>query len=47
MLRLTLALALALAAGCAVFEHSPQEVQRKLAEPTTGQLYERDPLEGY
>ena len=31
-------------AGCAAFEQSPEDVQRKLSDPTKGHLYERDPL---
>jgi hypothetical protein len=40
-------LLLAFLAGCAVFEQTPEDVQRKLTtESTKGRLYERDPLEG-
>jgi hypothetical protein len=34
---------LAMAAGCAVFEQTPEDVQNKLSNPTKGHLYERDP----
>lgn len=33
--------------GCAVFEQTPEDVQRKLSNPTSGQLYERDPRTDY
>lgn len=33
--------------GCAAFEQSPDDISKKLADPTRGQLYERDPLQGY
>jgi hypothetical protein len=35
---------LAMAAGCAVFEQTPEDMQNKLGNATKGQLYERDPL---
>jgi hypothetical protein len=35
---------LALMAGCAVFEQTPEDMQNKLGNATKGQLYERDPL---
>ena len=35
---------LVMLAGCATFEQTPEDVQRKLADPTRGHLYERDPL---
>ena len=31
-------------AGCATFEQTPEDLQRKLSHPTEGHLYERDPL---
>ncbi len=31
-------------AGCATFEQTPEDLQRKLSNPTKGHLYERDPL---
>ncbi len=42
-----LVLCLILLTGCAVFEQTPDDVQKKLTDPTAGQLYERDPMEGY
>jgi hypothetical protein len=42
-----LGVCLILLAGCAAFEQTPEDVQKKLAEPTKGQLYERNPLEEY
>lgn len=47
MRTLLVAAGLLVLAGCAAFEQSPDDVQKKLAEPTKGQFYERDPLEGY
>lgn len=47
MMRLILALGVILLAGCAAFEQTPEDLQKKLNGPTKGQLYERDPLEGY
>jgi len=44
---LLLGLGLMLLVGCAAFETSPGDVQRKLSDPTKGHLYERDPLESY
>jgi len=44
---LLLGIFLNLVAGCAVFEQTPEDVQKKLSQPTKGQLYERDPLTGY
>jgi hypothetical protein len=32
--------------GCATFEQTPQDIEKKLSEPTKGHLYERNPLEG-
>lgn len=43
---LLLALGLALT-GCAVFEQTPEDIQQKLTNPGSGQLYERDPLTEY
>ena len=34
---------LAMLAGCATFEQTPEDVQHKLSNPTGGHLYERDP----
>ena len=31
-------------AGCAMFEQTPEDLQRKLSHPTQGHLEERDPL---
>ena len=33
--------------SCATFEQTPEDVQKKLSEPTRGRLYERDPLQPY
>jgi hypothetical protein len=41
-----LALGLVFLAGCATFEQTPQDIEKKLSDPTKGHLYERDPLEG-
>jgi hypothetical protein len=41
------ALLLLLLCGCAAIEQTPEDIQRKLSEPTKGRLYERDPLEDY
>ncbi|HUI06124.1 MAG TPA: hypothetical protein VL486_03885 [Verrucomicrobiae bacterium] len=38
---------LALVAGCAAFEQTPADLQKKLSESTHGHLYERDPLQDY
>jgi len=35
--------ALAALCGCAAFEQTPDDLQRKITSPTQGQLYERDP----
>ena len=44
-MRTVLAILLAVAlAGCAVFEQTPEDVKNKLADPTQGQLYQRNPL---
>ena len=37
---------LLLLAGCAVIEQRPEEVERKLAEPTRGQLFVPEPESG-
>lgn len=29
--------------GCAAFEQTPDDLQKKIASPTKGQLYERNP----
>jgi hypothetical protein len=42
-----LAVWLILMSGCAAFEQTPEDVQKKLTDPTKGQLYERDPMQGY
>jgi hypothetical protein len=34
-----------LLAGCAAFEQTPADLEKKLSDPTRGRLYERDPLE--
>jgi hypothetical protein len=39
-----LAVFVMLAAGCAVFEQTPEDMQNKLGNATKGQLYECDPL---
>jgi len=44
---LLLGLGLALLVGCAAFETTPGDVQRKLSDPTKGHLYERDPTQDY
>jgi hypothetical protein len=46
MRRWWLALGLVWLVGCATFEQTPQDLERKLSEPTKGHLYERDPLRG-
>jgi hypothetical protein len=33
-------------AGCAAFEQTPQDVQQKLADPTSGKLYVPEPGPG-
>jgi len=47
MKTLLLSFGLLLLAGCAAFESSPEDIQRKLSDPTKGHLYERDPLQPY
>jgi hypothetical protein len=37
---------MALVAGCATFEQTPEDLEKKLSDPTRGHLYERNPLEG-
>jgi len=44
---LVLGLCLIFLMGCAAFEQTPQDVQKKLSDPTKGKLYERDPLAEY
>ena len=44
---LLMALCLVLLAGCQAFEQTPDDVQKKLMDPTSGHLYEPDPMEGY
>ncbi len=34
--------ALAWLAGCAAFEQTPDDLQKKISSPTKGHLYERD-----
>jgi uncharacterized lipoprotein YmbA len=34
---------LAWLAGCAAFEQTPDDLQRKISSPTKGHLYERNP----
>lgn len=36
-----------LVAGCAAIEQSPDDIGKKLTEPTKGHLYERDPLQDH
>ena len=38
-----LAAALAVLAGCAAFEQSPEDLQKKIANPTGGHFVERNP----
>ena len=45
MSKLLAGLLVLLLAGCATFEQSPGDLEKKLSEPTRGQLYERDPLQ--
>jgi hypothetical protein len=40
---LLLMAALAALCGCAAFEQTPDDLQRKISSPTKGRLYERDP----
>ena len=47
MKALLMAMLLTLVAGCAVFEQTPDDLQKKLSESTHGRLYERDPLQDY
>jgi hypothetical protein len=46
-MRLLVGICLIFLMGCAAFEQTPEDVQKKLTQPTKGQLYERDPLAGY
>jgi len=46
MKALLMAALVSLVAGCAAFEQTPDDLQKKLSESTHGHLYERDPLEG-
>lgn len=41
------AMLLTLLAGCAAFEQSPDDLQKKFSESTRGHLYERDPLQDH
>jgi hypothetical protein len=43
-MRWLLVVVMALLVGCATFEQTPEDLQKKLSNPTKGQLYERDPL---
>lgn len=36
-----------LVAGCAAIEQSPDDIGKKLTEPTKGHFYERDPLQDH
>ena len=45
MSKLLVGLWVLLLAGCAAFEQTPEDLQKKISEPTRGQLYERDPLQ--
>lgn len=47
MRMLLMALCVVLLAGCAAFEQTPEDVQKKLSDPTGGHLYERDPLQDH
>ncbi len=38
-----LAAALVALCGCAAFEQTPDDLQKKIMSPTRGHLYERDP----
>ena len=44
MKTLMLGLFLALLAGCAAFEQTPDDISKKITQPTKGHLYERDPM---
>jgi outer membrane lipoprotein-sorting protein len=46
MRMLLLVLGLIFLVGCATFEQTPQDIEKKLSEPMKGHLYERNPLEG-
>ncbi len=37
---------LVLLAGCATFEETPQDVEKRLADPTRGHLYQPDSDQG-
>ena len=45
MKTLLMAVLLSLVAGCATFEQTPSDLEKKLSGSTHGHLYERDPLE--
>jgi len=38
---------LVLLAGCATFEETPQDIEKRLADPTKGHLYDPDQDESY
>ena len=46
MKTLLLGLLAALLAGCAAFEQTPDDLSKKVTQPTKGHLYERDPVTG-
>ena len=43
MRTILLALSLITLAGCAAFEQTPDDVQRKISQPAKGQLYTPEP----
>jgi hypothetical protein len=43
MRTILLALSLLTLVGCAAFEQTPDDLQRKISEPTKGQLYTPEP----
>ena len=40
-------LALVWLVGCAAFEQTPEDLQKKISSPTKGHLYERDPEKAF
>ena len=45
MRALLLVFGLVLLAGCATFEETPQDVEKRLTDPTRGHLYQPDPVQ--